>query len=319
MAARLVTDATTEPVTRSEFKEYVRLDSVSSNLASEYSIDPGTYSLGDGSTGNGKGIDVSAYYNKVHAFFHVGTCQANLTVTVHLEDSDDDSTYTDVSGATFTAATSTTDEQTYELTYTGGKKYLRAVYVSATPAPPQTIEMSVAFVMQELTTDLDNTIDSILIASRQWCEQFTRRAFITQAWKVTLDSWPDTIYLPRPPAINVSSIKYYDIDGNQQTLSTDVWDSDIQAEPGRVYRAYGQSWPSIQGKENAIEVNYTAGYGDAASDVPDAIKLAIMMRAANIFDAPEGTTIQVPGNLTTVENILWPYRVLDYNLTVQGP
>jgi uncharacterized phiE125 gp8 family phage protein len=134
----------------------------------------------------------------------------------------------------------------------------------------------------------DDLITSLIKSARQLLEEQTGRAFITQTWQQTLEEWPDgyVIRVPRSPLIAVTDIKYYDTDGELQTLSADLYDVNTNAEPARITKAYGESWPSLYGVEEAITVTYTAGYGDA-EDVPDGIKTAIKFLAAHWYRVRE--------------------------------
>ena len=54
----------------------------------------------------------------------------------------------------------------------------------------------------------DNALISALITTaRQFAERDTKRAFITQTWKIYLDSVPTEIEIPKPPLQSVESIK----------------------------------------------------------------------------------------------------------------
>lgn len=128
---------------------------------------------------------------------------------------------------------------------------------------------------------------TMLKAAREWCESFQNRAFISQTITLTLDEFPDTFTVPKPRLQSVTSIKYIDTDGAQQTLSSDVYDVDSQSEPARIALAYSQSWPSIRGDINSVEVIYVAGYGDAASNIPDRVKAAIKLLAGHLYEHRE--------------------------------
>ena len=133
----------------------------------------------------------------------------------------------------------------------------------------------------------DTLITSLIKAAREWCESYQNRAFITQSITLTLDEFPDVFVVPRPPLQSVTSIKYVDTDGVQQTLSDSVYDVDAQSEPGRIGLAHSQSWPSIRDDINSVEVIYIAGYGDVASAVPERVKAAIKLLIGHLYEHRE--------------------------------
>ena len=164
---------------------------------------------------------------------------------------------------------------------------------------------------------IDGSVENTMVtawiqAAREYVENFTRRQLITATWAYTLDAFPATILVPRPPLQSVTSLAYVDSNGDTQTLTENT---DFVKNTGRVigqvYPAYGESWPATRWYPQAVTLTYVAGYGDAASDVPQAIVAAIKLLVAHWYENREavvvGTiTAQVP---IAVESLLWPYRV----------
>ncbi len=139
--------------------------------------------------------------------------------------------------------------------------------------------------------DDDAWIYAAIVAARKLCETITKRAFCTTTFRLSLDQFPpDQFYLPRPPLVSVTSIKYLDSSGVQQTWGSSNYSVDIYSQPGRVALAYNTSFPSATRTDtNAIEVIYRAGYG-AASAVPRSIKHAILMTVAHWNENREAVT-----------------------------
>ena len=121
------------------------------------------------------------------------------------------------------------------------------------------------------TVDDNLFITSLIIDARQGAETKTRRVFVTQTWTEILDEFPATIILPYPPLQSVTHIKYIDANGTQQTMSSADYIVDTQSAPARITPAFGKSWPGIQSRINAVEIQFVAGYGLAAV-VPQKIK-----------------------------------------------
>lgn len=154
----------------------------------------------------------------------------------------------------------------------------------------------------------DTRITNLIVAARQQAEMVSRRQFITATWELKLDDFPlgeDYIKLPYPPLQSVTSIAYIDADGVSQTLASSVYDVDTHREPGRITLAYNQSWPTIRDQENAVTVTFKAGYGDAAGDVPDAVKEAIKLYIEDLYD---GRSMEDDDNALA---LLWGVRILE--------
>ena len=162
------------------------------------------------------------------------------------------------------------------------------------------------------TTDDDSYIDSLVVAARQYTEQVTRRALITQTWNLYLDEFVSPVLLPRPPLSSVSSIKYIDTDGVEQTTVTGVYTVDTDAEPGHVFTAYNQAWPTARQVEKAIDIEYVAGYGDAAA-VPQGLKHAMLLLIAHWYEHRETVNdFQVYDVPMGYAALVWPYRVMSF-------
>lgn len=158
---------------------------------------------------------------------------------------------------------------------------------------------------------------AILIQSaRESVEAHTHRALITQTWDLHLDAWwLGSMELPRAPLASVSSVTYIDTDGTSQTWSSSNYVvravAGPRAQPGRIWAAYGVTYPSVQSRPEPITVRFVAGYGLSAASVPAALRSAILILIAEQYarreDSIVGTTIsQVPDG---VRSILAPYVV----------
>lgn len=132
----------------------------------------------------------------------------------------------------------------------------------------------------------DLLISSLITAARQYCERVQGRAYITQTLEVTMDDYPasDIVKLPRPPLQSVTSIKYTDEDGTESTMSASSYIVDDDSLPGRISLKSGYSWPSTVLQEiGGFKIRYVAGYGSAASSVPQYIKQAILLLVAHWY------------------------------------
>jgi uncharacterized phiE125 gp8 family phage protein len=161
--------------------------------------------------------------------------------------------------------------------------------------------------------DAEDAYIAVLIKSaRLRAEAFINKQLITATYTLKLDSFPSVISIPRSPAQEITSITYVDTDGDTQTLSSDVYTLDSDSEPGRIYEAYGESWPSHRPIRNAITVTFKAGYGDAAANVPDDIIHAIkLFTAAYHEEREEGNDRNILINkITTAERLLYPYKIV---------
>lgn len=121
-------------------------------------------------------------------------------------------------------------------------------------------------------TSLDAEVTDKVAGITEDAEHKTGRAFITQTWQLTLDAFPGSIKLPHPPIASIIHVKFYDIDGVQQTLDPQDYFLDKESEPGWLLPAPGRVWPATAARVGAVEVQYVCGYGDTYTSVPAAIQ-----------------------------------------------
>jgi len=176
---------------------------------------------------------------------------------------------------------------------------------------PITVDEARLFARQDDTTD-DDQIRTLIVAAREWVENYTARALITQTWTQKIDwRFPPMIILPFAPLQSVTSIAYTDTAGSAQTLASSQYTVDTQRKPGRVFEAYSVSWPSTRYIRQAITVTYVAGYGASGASVPEPIKLAIKQLVLHWYDQRAPVIV---GTISkeielAVKSLLSPYKV----------
>jgi uncharacterized phiE125 gp8 family phage protein len=165
-------------------------------------------------------------------------------------------------------------------------------------------------------SDDDNLITALIQAAREVAEAISRRALITQTWKLILDEFPatDEIVIPLPPLQSVASVTYKDQDGSSSTFSSGDYIVSTDTEPGKVVLGYGKSWPSTTlYPTGAVTVQFTAGFGDASTDVPEKYRQAMLLLIGHWYENREAIAMTgaVPKEVPFgVEALLW----LDRNM-----
>lgn len=138
----------------------------------------------------------------------------------------------------------------------------------------------------------DTLFTSWIATARDEVEKAARRALINRTLELALDRWPadNAILLPYPPLSSVTSIKYYDGDGVEQTFAAENYIAVTDEEPGRILLAPTASWPADLHVYPRIRVRYVAGYGAASSAVPERYRFAIRQLVKNYYDYRSGMT-----------------------------
>lgn len=151
--------------------------------------------------------------------------------------------------------------------------------------PPQVEPVSIAEVKEQI--GIADTIGDALIArrivhARTKSEGYTDRAFITQTREIRWDCFRAKHELPS--ALTIVSVKYIDPDGAEQTLGAPNYALDAYPFVPVLKAAYGVSWPSTRAEENAVRVQFTAGYGPRSTDVPAPIKEAMILFVGHLMN-----------------------------------
>jgi len=138
--------------------------------------------------------------------------------------------------------------------------------------------------------DDDALINTLITAARMQIEQMASHRMVTQTLALSIDDLPDSgiLYL-EGPVQSVSSIQYYDLDGDLQTWGNELYQVDITANPGRVMPAYDEDWPDYLDDYNSIVVTYVAGCGNA-NEVPAILKQAIKLLVGYWYNQREAVS-----------------------------
>ncbi|MFA5313218.1 MAG: head-tail connector protein [Methanomassiliicoccales archaeon] len=183
--------------------------------------------------------------------------------------------------------------------------------------------------VESAVTAEDTLITALCVSARRQAEEYLGRALITQTWEMFLDGIgcslsPElidaieeatnsefipaayrAIVVPRPPLQSITSIKYYDVDDVEATWASSNYRLDTYSEPGRILLTAAGAWPENLRAQQSILVTFVAGYGAAATDVPDDIKTAIKQMVAHWYENRESQEMPPEAKIT-----LAPYRVI---------
>lgn len=159
------------------------------------------------------------------------------------------------------------------------------------------------------TTDDDSLIADLIGTARARAEWHTQRALNTQSWILWLDCWPPcgVIEIPLPPLQSVSSITVYALDDGATVLDPATYQVDAASSPARLTLKSTVSQPINLRAINAIAVAFTAGYGDAAEDVPGGFRSAILALIAFSYEHRGEAPAELPLDVLA---LLAPFRVI---------
>jgi uncharacterized phiE125 gp8 family phage protein len=161
-----------------------------------------------------------------------------------------------------------------------------------------------------LLSDVDNVLlASVIEAATAMIEERLERQLVSAPWRLEIDDFPDgeEIVLPRPPFQLLESVEWQDSAGAWHEVDAIAVVSNGVC---RVLPAVGERWPA--GGVYGVRVDFVAGYGDEAADVPAPVRHAILMTAASLYEQTDAQTDKPLTDNPTVDRLLAPYRIGDH-------
>jgi uncharacterized phiE125 gp8 family phage protein len=156
-------------------------------------------------------------------------------------------------------------------------------------APPSVLPISVADAKAHMRVDLseDDVLIGGLVAAAVEAtdgQGFLGKAMVTQVWRQWLGNSPSDVRLAIGPVQGITAVKYYDTAGALQADTLGNYETIGTAAARYVRPKAGFSWPTAMVRADAIAIEYESGYGDGAGDVPEPIRLALLMLVAHWYE-----------------------------------
>ncbi len=187
-----------------------------------------------------------------------------------------------------------------------------SILLSGPAVEPITLAEAKQFIRVEHDDD-DDIIAALIAGSRIHVETQTRRALITQSWRLTRDVWPELGCVPvlPVPLRTLDVARVYRSDGSTLAIDVAAFTVDKAAAPARLAFMRG-ALPAPERAVGGIEIDVTCGYGNEPDDVPEPLRQAIRLLVAHWYEnrgivAAGGDVAVLP---QTVAALLAPYRVL---------
>lgn len=169
--------------------------------------------------------------------------------------------------------------------------------ITPSNAEPVTLDEAKLFLNQPYDDD-DDYIKELIETAREYCEEYQRRAYITQTWELALEKFhyggldtlnnrkiTDVIEIPFGSLQKINSFTWRDAYGTVTELTENI-DYIVSARGiiGRVCPPFGKIFPaSALWPLDPIVINFTCGYGDTPDKVPRKVKQAMKMLIAHWY------------------------------------
>ncbi len=187
-------------------------------------------------------------------------------------------------------------------------------------------------------TDFDNEIGIARLSAIAKVAAATKCALSPQVQNIYFDRWPgewlhgqpwpwrewDSYVLPFYPVNSIVSLIYTGSDGTATTWGSSNYLLNTAAQPCKLHRAYGISWPSItKYPVNPIAIRIQCGYTDGNPSTngpafPDELKSAILLMAEHLFRNSSVVEVGITPQFSAVVQRSYDYLIEPFILGHQG-
>ncbi|MDM0024081.1 head-tail connector protein [Variovorax saccharolyticus] len=132
----------------------------------------------------------------------------------------------------------------------------------------------------------DALLVGFCLAAQGYAEHYTGRSIGSQTLELALDEFPaGAIELPQGPVTGITSIKYIDSAGTEQTLSGTLYALDDYGIQCWGVPKVDTTWPATMAAANAVKVLYVAGA------LPPAVRAALLLIVGNLYENREQSIV----------------------------
>lgn len=155
----------------------------------------------------------------------------------------------------------------------------------------------------------DALIEGLIRAAREEVEATTGLALVDQGWRLTLDRIPVTkvVRIACHPVRQIISVTAFGTDGEGALVEPSDYMLDPNSRPARLWFSRR---PETRRAMNGIEIDFTAGFGEAGPDVPDTLRRTMLVLVAHWFEfrAAFGAESQPVSFPAGYERLVAPWR-----------
>ena len=184
-------------------------------------------------------------------------------------------------------------------------------------SPPAALPLSLAEAKAHLRithSSEDDLIDGLIAAAVAYVDGtgLLGRAMITQDWAQWVNQAPGWVRLEIGPFQSLVSVQYYDTDNVLQTATLSDFETRLAGDFVICKPKEDFEWPNAETRQDAIKITYRAGFGDAAGDVPQTVRHAMLLMIAHWYENREASSEKSMAKLPMgvdallgVERVVW--------------
>ena len=154
----------------------------------------------------------------------------------------------------------------------------------------------------------DQLISTLISSARRIVEARSSLLLIQQDWTCYRDDWPDNgiIDLPLAPVMSVNSLTVFSDEDIPASIDPAHFYADTASRPPRLLLRGSRVWTRPGRIASGIAIGVTAGFGPAATAVPEPLRQAMLILVAHWFEhRGNGNPPPLP---LTFDDLVIPWR-----------
>lgn len=134
-------------------------------------------------------------------------------------------------------------------------------------------------------TNDDAYLQELIYAATDKAELENDLTLNDETYDLLLDDFPENILIWKWPVASITSVKYTDLNGDTQTVSSSDYSTDLYGYPARIVPV-DYTWPGVKDMPNAVQVRFVTGF-TSPDVVPGRIKQALYLIIKDFYDNRE--------------------------------
>ncbi len=137
----------------------------------------------------------------------------------------------------------------------------------------------------------DAMLQRFLTTATAMVEDATGRALMTQTWAMSLRCASARVEIPRVPVQSLTEIRYFDTDDAPQTATLADFYLFRGPDSAVIEPKSTKAWPTVMRRDDAITIEFLAGYGSDPEDVPAPLRNAVAMLVLHWYDLARAAVV----------------------------
>ena len=179
-------------------------------------------------------------------------------------------------------------------------------------APPEVEPLTLDYAKTFLRVDTDDDdvlITDLIRAARVRVEAMINGSLITRLRRLTTQRFSQSgVCIHHHPVLSVNAIRAADDVGVYVDVTPEEMTLNLRCQPPIITLKDNKVWDSLLSGTAYIDVDFTAGFGIAADDIPMPLRQAVMLLLAQSYEFRGDT--DGPPTPMLVDALLMPYRVV---------